>query len=200
MSNFHQHFACIDFRGSSPFHLSVLGRQHLNNQSFFLSIITHIFSIFTCLKQVMSVFVFYSLLTIQDLWANPSWKALYNTIRSGVCFPVVPDRQTPSNCPSISPWKSPCTSKLNDSTLGGTFVRWEENTLPWWVPLAQTLLHLSLTVSIRPDGKDWIQYFYWYPSLLHGITILYINYIHDALYLSILYRHFHITFKVFWGI
>uniref|UniRef100_A0A3B4U6G0 DNA polymerase zeta catalytic subunit n=1 Tax=Seriola dumerili TaxID=41447 RepID=A0A3B4U6G0_SERDU len=38
-------------------------------------------------------------------------------------------RQTPSR-PSISPWKSPCTSKLNDSSLGGTFVRWEENAIP----------------------------------------------------------------------
>uniref|UniRef100_A0A3Q3F7Z7 DNA polymerase zeta catalytic subunit n=1 Tax=Labrus bergylta TaxID=56723 RepID=A0A3Q3F7Z7_9LABR len=26
--------------------------------------------------------------------------------------------------------RSPCTSKLNDSTLGGTFVRWEENAIP----------------------------------------------------------------------
>ncbi|XP_070781827.1 DNA polymerase zeta catalytic subunit [Enoplosus armatus] len=43
---------------------------------------------------------------------------------------AVPDRQTPSSHPSISPWKSPCTSKLNDSTLGGTFVRWEENAIP----------------------------------------------------------------------
>ncbi|XP_040919803.1 DNA polymerase zeta catalytic subunit isoform X2 [Toxotes jaculatrix] len=42
----------------------------------------------------------------------------------------VPDRQTPSSHPSISPWKSPCASKLNDSTLGGTFVRWEENAIP----------------------------------------------------------------------
>ncbi|XP_033505189.2 DNA polymerase zeta catalytic subunit isoform X2 [Epinephelus lanceolatus] len=46
---------------------------------------------------------------------------------------AVPDRQTPGR-PSISPWKSPwkspCTSKLNDSTLGGTFVRWEENAIP----------------------------------------------------------------------
>ncbi|XP_034999481.1 DNA polymerase zeta catalytic subunit isoform X2 [Hippoglossus stenolepis] len=41
-----------------------------------------------------------------------------------------PDRQTSSSGPRISPWKSPCTSKLNDSTLGGTFVRWEENALP----------------------------------------------------------------------
>uniref|UniRef100_A0AAQ6A4C7 DNA polymerase zeta catalytic subunit n=1 Tax=Amphiprion ocellaris TaxID=80972 RepID=A0AAQ6A4C7_AMPOC len=31
---------------------------------------------------------------------------------------------------NISPWKSPCTSKLNDSTLGGTFVRWQENAIP----------------------------------------------------------------------
>ncbi|KAM8831537.1 DNA polymerase zeta catalytic subunit isoform 2-T2 [Spinachia spinachia] len=43
---------------------------------------------------------------------------------------VVPDSPTPSGIPSISPWKSPCTSKLNDSTLGGTFVRWEENNIP----------------------------------------------------------------------
>ncbi|AWP19571.1 putative DNA polymerase zeta catalytic subunit [Scophthalmus maximus] len=42
----------------------------------------------------------------------------------------VPDRPTPSSGPSISPWKSPSTSKLNDSTMGGTFVHWEENTLP----------------------------------------------------------------------
>ncbi|KAM6992727.1 LOW QUALITY PROTEIN: DNA polymerase zeta catalytic subunit [Tautogolabrus adspersus] len=43
----------------------------------------------------------------------------------------VQDKQTPSSSrPSISPWKSPCTSKLNDSTLGGTFVRWEENAIP----------------------------------------------------------------------
>ncbi|XP_030578063.1 DNA polymerase zeta catalytic subunit isoform X2 [Archocentrus centrarchus] len=31
---------------------------------------------------------------------------------------------------SISPWKIPCASKLSDSTIGGTFVRWEENALP----------------------------------------------------------------------
>ncbi|KAG7244176.1 hypothetical protein INR49_004249 [Caranx melampygus] len=29
-----------------------------------------------------------------------------------------PDTHTPSSHPSISPWKSPCTSKLSDSTLG----------------------------------------------------------------------------------
>ncbi|XP_026197359.1 DNA polymerase zeta catalytic subunit isoform X3 [Anabas testudineus] len=40
------------------------------------------------------------------------------------------DGQTPSNHPRISPWKSPCTSKLNDSTLGGTYAHWEENALP----------------------------------------------------------------------
>lgn len=43
---------------------------------------------------------------------------------------AIPDGQTPSSRPSTSPWKSPCTSKLNDSTLGGTFVRWEESTIP----------------------------------------------------------------------
>ncbi|XP_054900495.1 DNA polymerase zeta catalytic subunit [Poeciliopsis prolifica] len=31
---------------------------------------------------------------------------------------------------SISPWKIPCSTKLNDSSLAGTFVRWEENALP----------------------------------------------------------------------
>lgn len=48
------------------------------------------------------------------------------------CFAGGPD----AHAPSISPWKSPCTSKLNESSLGGTFVRWEENTLPWWVSAA----------------------------------------------------------------
>ncbi|KAM4522166.1 DNA polymerase zeta catalytic subunit isoform 2-T2 [Odontesthes bonariensis] len=41
-----------------------------------------------------------------------------------------PDGATSSCRPSLSPWTSPCTSKPNDNTLGGTFVRWEENTLP----------------------------------------------------------------------
>ncbi|XP_070705223.1 DNA polymerase zeta catalytic subunit [Pempheris klunzingeri] len=43
---------------------------------------------------------------------------------------AIPDGQTPSSHPTVSPWKSPCTSKLNDSTLAGTFVRWDENVLP----------------------------------------------------------------------
>uniref|UniRef100_H2S107 DNA polymerase zeta catalytic subunit n=1 Tax=Takifugu rubripes TaxID=31033 RepID=H2S107_TAKRU len=30
----------------------------------------------------------------------------------------------------MNPFKTPCTSKVNDSILGGTFVRWEESTLP----------------------------------------------------------------------
>ncbi|XP_076024079.1 DNA polymerase zeta catalytic subunit isoform X1 [Genypterus blacodes] len=38
--------------------------------------------------------------------------------------------QAPSSRPGLSPWKSPCTSKLSDSTLGGTMVRWEEDALP----------------------------------------------------------------------
>ncbi|KAK2856635.1 hypothetical protein Q5P01_005370 [Channa striata] len=42
----------------------------------------------------------------------------------------ITDRQSPSCHPRISPWKSPCTSKLNDSTLGGTFAHWQENTIP----------------------------------------------------------------------
>ncbi|KAM9704047.1 DNA polymerase zeta catalytic subunit isoform 3-T3 [Menidia menidia] len=41
-----------------------------------------------------------------------------------------PDGAPSSNQPRFSPCKSPCTSKLNNSTLGGTFVRWEEDTLP----------------------------------------------------------------------
>ncbi|KAM8726444.1 DNA polymerase zeta catalytic subunit isoform 4-T4 [Acanthopagrus schlegelii] len=43
---------------------------------------------------------------------------------------AIPDMQTPSSCPSISPLKSPCTSKLSDSTLGGMFIRWEEKVIP----------------------------------------------------------------------
>lgn len=31
---------------------------------------------------------------------------------------------------SRSPWKSSCTSKLNESTLGGTYARWDEDNLP----------------------------------------------------------------------
>ncbi|XP_072218923.1 DNA polymerase zeta catalytic subunit isoform X3 [Leuresthes tenuis] len=41
-----------------------------------------------------------------------------------------PDRPASSCRPSLSPWKSPSSSNPNDNTLGGTFVRWEENTLP----------------------------------------------------------------------
>lgn len=69
-------------------------------------------------------------------WSTDSFR-VYSTIHTTVCAlledaaAAVPGRQTPSSRPSISPWKSPCTSKLNDSTLGGTFVRWEENTIPW---------------------------------------------------------------------
>ncbi|MEQ2193080.1 DNA polymerase zeta catalytic subunit, partial [Xenoophorus captivus] len=40
------------------------------------------------------------------------------------------DQQSSSSHPSISPWKVPCATKLNDSSLAGTFVRWEENALP----------------------------------------------------------------------
>ncbi|XP_026173816.1 DNA polymerase zeta catalytic subunit isoform X2 [Mastacembelus armatus] len=42
----------------------------------------------------------------------------------------VPDGQTPSSHPRISAQKTPCTSKLDDSTLGGTFVHWDENVIP----------------------------------------------------------------------
>ncbi|KAM6915313.1 DNA polymerase zeta catalytic subunit [Xenentodon cancila] len=40
------------------------------------------------------------------------------------------DKAASSCRPSNSPWKSPCTTKLSDSTLGGTKVRWDENALP----------------------------------------------------------------------
>ncbi|XP_028996460.1 DNA polymerase zeta catalytic subunit isoform X2 [Betta splendens] len=40
------------------------------------------------------------------------------------------DRQTPSSHTRNSPWKSPCTSRLNDSTVGGTHTHWEEHALP----------------------------------------------------------------------
>ncbi|TNM94632.1 hypothetical protein fugu_017391 [Takifugu bimaculatus] len=43
---------------------------------------------------------------------------------------VVVGLQSPGSCPGVSPFKTPCTSKVNDSILGGTFVRWEESTLP----------------------------------------------------------------------
>ncbi|XP_028253994.1 DNA polymerase zeta catalytic subunit isoform X2 [Parambassis ranga] len=43
---------------------------------------------------------------------------------------AAPGRPSSSSRPSISPWKSPCASKLDDSTLGGTSVRWDENALP----------------------------------------------------------------------
>ncbi|CDQ66996.1 unnamed protein product [Oncorhynchus mykiss] len=39
-----------------------------------------------------------------------------------------PDRQGCSR-PATSPLKSPCTSRLSDSTLGGMFVRWEEDAI-----------------------------------------------------------------------
>ncbi|XP_029965506.1 LOW QUALITY PROTEIN: DNA polymerase zeta catalytic subunit [Salarias fasciatus] len=32
--------------------------------------------------------------------------------------------------PATSPWRSPCTSRLDSSTAGGTFVRWEEDSIP----------------------------------------------------------------------
>ncbi|KAM8847502.1 DNA polymerase zeta catalytic subunit [Synchiropus picturatus] len=41
---------------------------------------------------------------------------------------ALPDQQ--GRHPGFSPLKTPSTSKLNDSTLGGTFVRWEENAIP----------------------------------------------------------------------
>lgn len=53
--------------------------------------------------------------------------------------------QSPSSCP----WKTSCTSKVNDSVLGGTFVRWEESTLPWWV------LSQFVTVSVVFTSKIW---------------------------------------------
>lgn len=70
----------------------------------------------------------------------------------GVCPPedaaaeAVVDMQSPSTCPRVSPWKTPCSSKVNDSIIGGTFVRWEEKTLPWWV---LPTLHLVYTVGIH---------------------------------------------------
>ncbi|XP_077444018.1 DNA polymerase zeta catalytic subunit isoform X1 [Stigmatopora argus] len=44
-------------------------------------------------------------------------------------LPATLDQQTPSSH-SSNPWKSRCTSKLSDSTFGGTFARWEENAIP----------------------------------------------------------------------
>ncbi|KAM4712702.1 DNA polymerase zeta catalytic subunit isoform 2-T2 [Anableps anableps] len=41
-----------------------------------------------------------------------------------------PDQPSCSSHSGISPWKIPCTTKLNDSSLAGTFVCWKENALP----------------------------------------------------------------------
>ncbi|XP_032441986.1 DNA polymerase zeta catalytic subunit [Xiphophorus hellerii] len=44
--------------------------------------------------------------------------------------PADRDQPSSSSHSSISPWKIPCSTKLNDSSLAGTFVHWEENALP----------------------------------------------------------------------
>ncbi|XP_054590029.2 DNA polymerase zeta catalytic subunit isoform X1 [Nothobranchius furzeri] len=44
--------------------------------------------------------------------------------------PAEPNRTGTSSLPSISPWKSPCMSTLNDSTPGGATVRWDKDTIP----------------------------------------------------------------------
>lgn len=53
--------------------------------------------------------------------------------------------------PSVSPWRSPCTSKVNDSLLGGTFVRWEESALPCSLLLDEEVERQS-TCELEVDG------------------------------------------------
>ncbi|XP_061560541.1 DNA polymerase zeta catalytic subunit isoform X1 [Phycodurus eques] len=64
--------------------------------------------------------------------------------------PAAPHNQTPSSHSSTSPWKTPCTSKLNDSTLGGTFLRWEENTIPCSLVLDE--VERQSTCELEVDG------------------------------------------------
>ncbi|XP_074472184.1 DNA polymerase zeta catalytic subunit isoform X2 [Sebastes fasciatus] len=67
---------------------------------------------------------------------------------------VNPDRPTPSSRPSISPWKSPCTSKFNDSTLGGTFVRWEENAIPYSLVLDEVEKQSTCELEVDAVAVD----------------------------------------------
>ncbi|KAM9355265.1 DNA polymerase zeta catalytic subunit [Pholidichthys leucotaenia] len=60
------------------------------------------------------------------------------------------DRPASTCQPDTSHWKSPCTSKLNDSTLGGTFVRWEENTIPCSLVLDE--VEKQSTCELEVDG------------------------------------------------
>lgn len=103
-------------------------------------------------------------------------------------FPEGSDGQTPSNHPRISPWKSPCTSKLNDSTLGGTYAHWEENALPWWVPPAVSTVNV-LTVQTHWELVALCFIFFLFPPnkfyshKLKVIRFLLFNYtvsIHDS--------------------
>ncbi|XP_037541983.1 DNA polymerase zeta catalytic subunit-like [Nematolebias whitei] len=43
---------------------------------------------------------------------------------------VTADPERPTSCPIISPWTIPGSPKPNNGALGGTFVHWEENSLP----------------------------------------------------------------------
>ncbi|XP_068432657.1 DNA polymerase zeta catalytic subunit [Clinocottus analis] len=67
---------------------------------------------------------------------------------------AVPYRPTPSGCPSVSTWKSPCTSKLSDSTLGGTFVRWEENTIPCFLVLDEVARQSTCELEVDAVAVD----------------------------------------------
>lgn len=73
---------------------------------------------------------------------------------------VVVGLQSPGSCPGVSPFKTPCTSKVNDSILGGTFVRWEESTLPWWVLFTVLLVFTAGMHEIVEKGVCLLLFFY----------------------------------------
>ncbi|XP_069017932.1 DNA polymerase zeta catalytic subunit isoform X2 [Embiotoca jacksoni] len=68
--------------------------------------------------------------------------------------PADPDRPTSSTRPSVSPLKSPWTSKLNDSMLGGPFVRWEENALPCSLVLDEVAKQSTCELEVDAVAVD----------------------------------------------
>ncbi|XP_019740532.1 DNA polymerase zeta catalytic subunit isoform X2 [Hippocampus comes] len=68
--------------------------------------------------------------------------------------PADPDQQTPVIHSGNSPWKSPCTSKFNDSTLGGTFGRWEENAIPCSLVLDEVARQSTCELEVDAVAVD----------------------------------------------
>ncbi|XP_051908620.1 DNA polymerase zeta catalytic subunit isoform X3 [Hippocampus zosterae] len=68
--------------------------------------------------------------------------------------PADPDRQTPVVHSGDSPRKSPCTSKFSDSTLGGTFGRWEENSIPCSLVLDEVARQSTCELEVDAVAVD----------------------------------------------